>query len=151
GGGAPLLVAVDQEYGAVARIGEPATQFPGAMPLGAVGEAETAKRAAEFAGGELRAMGLNQNVAPDADVTDDPANPVIGVRSFSSDPGLTAELTAAQVAGYQAGGVAASAKHFPGHGDTDVDSHVGLPVITHSAEEWAAIDAPPFEAAIEAG
>ena len=150
-GGVPLLVAVDQEYGVVARIGEPVTQFPGAMPLGAVGEAETARRAAEIAGAELRAMGLNQNFAPDADVNVAPENPVIGVRSFSSDPRLAAELTAAQVTGYQSGGVAASAKHFPGHGDTDVDSHVGLPVITHSAEEWAEIDAPPFEAAIEAG
>nr|WP_245598452.1 glycoside hydrolase family 3 protein [Glycomyces arizonensis] len=151
GDGVPLFVAVDQEYGVVARIGEPATQFPGAMPLGATRDAEAASRAAEIAGAELRAMGLNLNFAPDADVNVNPANPVIGVRSFSSDPALTAELTAAQVTGYQTGGVAASAKHFPGHGDTDVDSHVGLPVITHSADEWAEIDAPPFKAAIEAG
>ncbi len=133
------------------RIGEPATQFPGAMPLGAARDAEAAARAAEIAGVELRAMGLNQNFAPDADVNVNPANPVIGVRSFSSDPALAAELTAAQVTGYQEGGVAAAAKHFPGHGDTDVDSHVGLPVITHDETEWAQIDAPPFEAAIAAG
>ena len=150
-GGVPLLIAVDQEYGVVNRIGEPVTQFPGAMPLGATRDAEAARAAAEIAGAELRAMGLNQNFAPDADVNVNPANPVIGVRSFSSDPALTAELTAAQVTGYQSGGVATSAKHFPGHGDTDVDSHVGLPVITHSEDEWARIDAPPFEAAIKAG
>jgi beta-N-acetylhexosaminidase len=150
-GGVPLLIATDQEYGTVVRIGEPATQFPGAMPLGATRDTEAARRAAEIAGIELRAMGLNQNFAPDADVNVDPANPVIGVRSFSSDPDLVAEFTAAQIRGYQAGGVAVSAKHFPGHGDTGTDSHVGLPVITHTAEEWERIDAPPFVAAIEAG
>jgi beta-N-acetylhexosaminidase len=147
----PLLIATDQEYGSVVRIGEPATQFPGAMPLGATRDLDAAGRAAEIAGAELRAMGLNHNFAPDADVNVDPANPVIGVRSFGSDPGLVAEFAAAQVRGYQAGGVAVSAKHFPGHGDTGTDSHVGLPVITHTAEEWERIDAPPFTAAIEAG
>ncbi|WP_460538962.1 glycoside hydrolase family 3 protein [Glycomyces halotolerans] len=150
-GGVPLLIAADQEHGVVNRIGEPATQFPGAMPLGAGRDTEAARRAAEIAGAELRAMGLNQNFAPDADVNVNPANPVIGVRSFSSDPGLAAEMTSAQVSGYQTGGVAACAKHFPGHGDTDVDSHIGLPVITHSEQEWAELDAPPFEAAIAAG
>ncbi|GAA2129597.1 glycoside hydrolase family 3 protein [Glycomyces algeriensis] len=147
----PLLIATDQEYGSVVRIGEPATQFPGAMPLGATRDTEAARRAAEAAGAELRAMGLNLNFAPDADVNVDPRNPVIGVRSFSSDPALVAEFTTAQAGGYQAGGVAVAAKHFPGHGDTGTDSHVGLPVITHSAEEWERIDAPPFTAAIAAG
>ncbi|HEY1095591.1 MAG TPA: glycoside hydrolase family 3 N-terminal domain-containing protein [Glycomyces sp.] len=146
----PLLIATDQEYGTVVRIGEPATQFPGAMPLGATRDAEAARQAAEAAGVELRAMGLNLNFAPDADVNVDPANPVIGVRSFGSDPALVAELAAAQIDGYHDGGVAVSAKHFPGHGDTGTDSHVGLPVITHTAEEWQRIDAPPFIAAIEA-
>ncbi|RRR97403.1 glycoside hydrolase family 3 protein [Glycomyces terrestris] len=147
----PLLIATDQEYGSVVRIGEPATQFPGAMPLGATRDLAAAEEAARIAGAELRAMGLNQNFAPDADVNVDPANPVIGVRSFGSDPALVADFAAAQVRGYQAGGVAVSAKHFPGHGDTGTDSHVGLPVITHTAEEWERIDAPPFRAAIEAG
>ncbi|WP_030155101.1 glycoside hydrolase family 3 protein [Glycomyces sp. NRRL B-16210] len=151
GGGTPLLIAIDQEYGSVVRIGEPATQFPGAMPLGATGDLDAARRAAEAAGSELRAMGLNQNFAPDADVNVDPANPVIGVRSFGSDPERVADFAASQVLGYQAGGVAVSAKHFPGHGDTGTDSHADLPVITHDAEEWERIDAPPFRAAIEAG
>ncbi|WP_307788992.1 glycoside hydrolase family 3 protein [Glycomyces salinus] len=151
GDAVPPLIATDQEYGVVTRIGEPVTQFPGAMPLGATGDAEAAENAARIAGAELRAMGLSQNFAPDADVNVNPANPVIGVRSFSSDPELAAELTAAQVRGYSSGGVAACAKHFPGHGDTDVDSHVGLPSITHTEREWTRIDAPPFEAAIEAG
>ncbi|GAA1677892.1 glycoside hydrolase family 3 protein [Glycomyces endophyticus] len=147
----PLLIATDQEYGSVVRIGEPATQFPGAMPLGATRDLDAAERAAAIAGAELRAMGLNHNFAPDADVNVDPANPVIGVRSFGSDPELVADFAAAQVRGYRAGGVAVSAKHFPGHGDTGTDSHVGLPVITHTAEEWERIDAPPFTAAIAAG
>ena len=147
----PLLIATDQEYGSVVRIGEPATQFPGAMPLGAARDVEAAARAGEAAGTELRAMGLNQNFAPNADVNVDPANPVIGVRSFGSDPDLVAEFVAAQVSGYRAGGVAVAAKHFPGHGDTGTDSHADLPVITHTAEEWERIDAPPFAAAIEAG
>ncbi|MCC3765664.1 glycoside hydrolase family 3 protein [Glycomyces sp. TRM65418] len=150
-GDVPLLIATDQEYGSVVRIGEPATQFPGAMPLGATRDLEAAHEAAQIAGAELRAMGLNQNFAPDADVNVDPANPVIGVRSFGSDSALVAEFTTAQVGGYQAGGVAVSAKHFPGHGDTGTDSHVGLPVITHTTEEWERIDAPPFVAAIAAG
>ncbi|WP_417398528.1 glycoside hydrolase family 3 protein [Glycomyces mayteni] len=147
----PLLIATDQEYGSVVRIGEPATQFPGAMPLGATRDTAAAEEAARIAGAELRAMGLNHNFAPDADVNVDPANPVIGVRSFGSDPDLVADFAAAQVRGYQAGGVAVSAKHFPGHGDTSTDSHADLPVITHTAEEWEAVDAPPFKAAIAAG
>ncbi|NUQ87912.1 MAG: glycoside hydrolase family 3 protein, partial [Glycomyces artemisiae] len=140
----PLLIATDQEYGSVVRIGEPAT-------LGATRDTGAAEEAARIAGSELRAMGLNHNFAPDADVNVDPENPVIGVRSFGSDPDLVADFAAAQVRGYQAGGVAVSAKHFPGHGDTSTDSHVGLPVITHTAEEWEAVDAPPFKAAIAAG
>ncbi|WP_211116778.1 glycoside hydrolase family 3 protein [Glycomyces buryatensis] len=146
--GVPLFVAVDQEYGTVARIAEPVTQFPGAMPLGATGDAGAAQDAAQLAGDELGALGLNLNFAPDADVNVNPANPVIGVRSFSSDPDTVAEMTSAQIMGYQTTNLAACAKHFPGHGDTDVDSHVGLPVITHTYEEWEEIDAPPFKAAI---
>lgn len=150
----PLLVSTDQEYGLVSRVGPPATQFPGAMALGAARKADTAQRAAAVGGREMRAIGINQDLAPDADVNVNPANPVIGVRSFSSSPSLAAKLTAAQVEGYQArrgGGVAAVAKHFPGHGDTDTDSHTGIPVITHSKAEWKKLDAPPFRAAVDHG
>ncbi|WP_078900741.1 glycoside hydrolase family 3 protein [Streptomyces sp. SBT349] len=151
--GVPLLITTDQEHGVVTRLGEPATRFPGNMALGASARPEDAREAARIAGNELRAVGITMNHAPVADVNVNPANPVIGVRSFSGDPELAAELTAAQVTGAQAGeaGVVASAKHFPGHGDTSVDSHAGLPVITHTLQEWRAIDAPPFRAAVEAG
>jgi beta-N-acetylhexosaminidase len=147
----PLLVATDQEHGAVARIGSPATLFPGGMALGADGRRADARTAGRIAGAELAAMGVNQDYAPDADVNVNPANPVIGVRSLGGDPQAVAALVAAQVRGYQEAGVAATAKHFPGHGDTGTDSHYALPVITHSLDEWRRIDAPPFQAAIAAG
>ncbi|MFH9768938.1 glycoside hydrolase family 3 protein [Streptomyces microflavus] len=146
----PLLISTDQEHGIVCRVGEPATLLPGAMALGAGGSRSDTRRAAWIAGAELAAVGINQNYAPDADVNVNPANPVIGVRSFGSDPESVAELVAAQVKGYQGAGVAATAKHFPGHGDTSTDSHTGLPVIGHTRQQWEELDAPPFRAAIRA-
>ncbi|MFI9104388.1 glycoside hydrolase family 3 protein [Streptomyces fildesensis] len=147
----PLLISTDQEQGAVARIGCPATLFPGGMALGADGDPHDARAAAHVVGTELGAMGVNQNFSPVSDVNIDPANPVIGVRSFGADPQAVAALAAAQVKGYQGAGIASTAKHFPGHGDTGTDSHFDLPVITHSLDEWRRIDAPPFRAAIAAG
>ncbi|MCB5169272.1 glycoside hydrolase family 3 protein [Streptomyces bambusae] len=149
--GIPLLLSVDQEHGAVARIGRPATLFPGAMALGAAGDAAGAREAARIAGAELAALGIRQDYAPVADVNVNPANPVIGVRSFGSDPRAVAELVAAQVRGYQESGIAATAKHFPGHGDTETDSHVGLPVMRHTRAQWEELDEPPFRAAVRAG
>jgi beta-N-acetylhexosaminidase len=149
--GIPLLVSTDQEQGVVVRVGPPATQFPGNMALGAARSAANARAAAEITGSELRAIGINENFAPVADVNVNAQNPVIGVRSFGSDPGLVSKLSAAQVEGYQYQGVSSTAKHFPGHGDTNVDSHTGLPVISHTREELETIDLPPFEAAIERG
>lgn len=148
----PLLVSTDQEQGIVVRVGPPATQFPGNMALGAGRSTDDAHTAARITGAELRALGINQNYAPVADVNINPENPVIGVRSFGEDPQLVADLTAAQVAGYQQrDGVTSTAKHFPGHGDTDTDSHIGVPIIHHSVEEWWELDAPPFQAAVDAG
>ena len=147
----PSLVGIDQEGGIVARIGPPATELPGNMALGATRSATDAERAAEIIGTELEAMGISWNFAPVADVNVNPANPVIGVRSFSEDPGLAADLAAAQVRGYTGAGVAGAAKHFPGHGDTDVDSHTGIPTIDHTRAEWEQLDRPPFQAAIDAG
>ncbi|MFJ3142376.1 glycoside hydrolase family 3 N-terminal domain-containing protein [Streptomyces halstedii] len=147
----PLLISTDQEHGIVCRVGEPATLMPGAMALGAGGSRSDARTAARIAGAELAALGINQNYAPDADVNVNPANPVIGVRSFGSDPQSVAGLVAAQVKGYQSAQVASTAKHFPGHGDTSTDSHTGLPSIQHTREQWAELDAPPFRAAVAAG
>ncbi|MFD4032159.1 glycoside hydrolase family 3 protein [Streptomyces sp. NPDC058637] len=147
----PLLVSTDQEHGIVCRVGEPATLVPGAMALGAGGSRSDARAAGRIAGAELAAVGINQNYAPVADVNVNPANPVIGVRSFGSDPESVARLVAAQVKGYQGAGIAATAKHFPGHGDTNTDSHTGLPYIHHTREQWAELDAPPFRAAVAAG
>ncbi|MGW2691330.1 glycoside hydrolase family 3 protein [Streptomyces sp. NPDC001296] len=149
--GLPVLIATDQEHGIVARVGRPATLFPGAMAIGAGGSRADARTLGRISGAELRALGIRQAYAPDADVNVNPANPVIGVRSFGADPDAVAGLVAAEVKGCQESGVAATAKHFPGHGDTAVDSHFGFPVITHSRELWEKLDAVPFRAAIRAG
>ncbi|WP_199512798.1 glycoside hydrolase family 3 protein [Nucisporomicrobium flavum] len=148
----PVMISTDQEHGVVSRMPAPATQFPGGMALGAGRSARDAYRAGRVTGAELGAVGIGQAWAPVADVNVNPANPVIGVRSFGSDPALAAALTTAQIEGFQRGSnTSAAAKHFPGHGDTSTDSHTGLPVITHTREQWSRIDAPPFRAAVAAG
>ncbi|WP_082580688.1 glycoside hydrolase family 3 protein [Phycicoccus sp. Root563] len=148
----PLQVATDQEQGVVTRIGPPATQFPGSMALGASRSTDDARTAARITGEELKAMGVNTDFAPDSDVNVNPLNPVIGTRSFSSNPQLAASMVGAQVRGYQDdAGISSSAKHFPGHGDTATDSHVAFPVITHSRQQWEQLDAPPFKQAIADG
>ncbi|GAA3025565.1 beta-N-acetylhexosaminidase [Actinokineospora globicatena] len=152
----PLVIAIDQEGGNVTRVPAPATEYPSAMALGAGRSAADARTLASVNGNELRAMGINQNFAPVADVNSNPRNPVIGARAFSARPDLTSDMVTAEVRGYQSSGkptdtVSASAKHFPGHGDAATDSHTGLPAITRTAEEWRAVDLPPFRAAVEAG
>ncbi len=152
----PLIVAIDQEGGNVTRLESPATEFPASMAVGAGRSAADARTVATLNGRELRAMGINQNFAPVADVNSNPNNPVIGARSFSSRPELVSTLVTAEVEGYQEGGrpsqtVSSSAKHFPGHGDAETDSHTGLPNIDRTEAEWRAIDMPPFKAAIRAG
>lgn len=148
----PLLIGTDQETGRVARMGSPATQFPGAMALAATHSTQAVRQAYAITGTELRTVGINADFAPVADVNSQPANPVIGIRSFGSEPDVVAEHVAAGVAGLQLdAGVAAAVKHFPGHGDTSVDSHHALPVVTHSMFDWHAMDAPPFAAAVRAG
>jgi beta-N-acetylhexosaminidase len=148
----PLQISVDQEGGAlVARFGPPATQMPGNMALGAGRSSQDAHDSAEVIGEELEAVGVTQDYAPVSDVNINPNNPVIGIRSIGGDADLVSDLVSAQVEGYHAGGVSAVAKHFPGHGDTGVDSHFGLPQVTHTLEQFHAIDLPPFKAAIAAG
>lgn len=147
----PLLIAIDQEGGMVARIEEGITLMPGNMALGATRNPEGVRQAAVIAGAELRHLGINMNFAPCVDVNNNPANPVIGVRSYGESPLLVSELGSAAAAGYQEAGVAATIKHFPGHGDTDTDSHLALPAISHNRERLAAIELLPFQQIIEAG
>jgi beta-N-acetylhexosaminidase len=147
----PLLIAADQEGGQLMAIDEGATPIPGNMALGAVGSAELAEQAGEVIGRELAAMGVNVNYAPVCDVNTNPLNPVIGIRSFGEDPEQVAELAAAMIRGIQSQGVAATAKHFPGHGDTTEDSHFTLPVVEHPLDRMQAVEFVPFRAAIAAG
>ncbi|WP_066399531.1 glycoside hydrolase family 3 protein [Neobacillus mesonae] len=147
----PLFVSTDQEGGIVQRLVNPGTVFPGNMALGATRSSQFAADSAAILATELKGIGVNMNFAPVADVNVNPANPVIGVRSFGEDPGLVSELTVAQVGAYQDNKLIATAKHFPGHGDTAVDSHYGLPIITHDLETLHKVDLKPFKAAIDAG
>jgi beta-N-acetylhexosaminidase len=145
---ADLIVAIDEEGGDVTRL-EVATgsSYPGNAALGVVDDVELTERVAASLGGELAAVGVTLDFAPVADVNTNPQNPVIGIRSFGSDPDLVARHVAASVRGFQRAGVAACAKHFPGHGDTSVDSHLALPVVD-SLDPVALV---PFRAAIDAG
>jgi beta-N-acetylhexosaminidase len=147
----PLLISIDQENGMVQRLGSDMTAFPGSMTLGAIGSEQTVFEVAQATGEELKALGINMNLAPVADVNNNPANPVVGVRSFGEDPQQVARLTAAAVRGYRAAGVASSIKHFPGHGDTATDSHLALPVIPHDMERLNTVELVPFQRGIEAG
>ncbi|QYN23614.1 glycoside hydrolase family 3 protein [Amycolatopsis sp. DSM 110486] len=152
----PLQIGTDQEGGTVTRMGAPATEFPNSMAIAAGRSTDSATQAATIIGHELRAVGINQDFAPDSDVNSNPANPVIGVRSFAGQPGLASQFVTAEVKGYQNSGpsfetVSSTAKHFPGHGDAATDSHTGLPRIDRTEDEWRKIDVPPFKAAIAAG
>jgi beta-N-acetylhexosaminidase len=147
----PLLIAIDQENGIVQRLGEAATIFPGNMALGAIGSEEIAYQVAQATGHELKALGINMNLAPVVDVNNNPANPVVGVRSFGEDSQQVARLGGAMVKGYHAAGVLSCLKHFPGHGDTAVDSHLALPTIPYTLERLETLELVPFRGGIEAG
>jgi len=147
----PLLIAIDQENGIVQRLGEAATILPGNMALGAIGSEEIAYKVALATGMELKALGINMNLAPVVDINNNPANPVIGVRSFGEDSRQVALLGAAMVKGYHAAGILSCLKHFPGHGDTAVDSHLALPVIPYTLQRLEALELVPFRSGIEAG
>lgn len=128
-----------------------ATSFPTAMAIAATGREEDAYEVARTIAREAKAVGIHVNFAPTVDVNVNPNNPVIGTRSFGEDPQRVARLSAAFVRGTRDGGLLATAKHFPGHGDTDVDSHAGLPVVTADLRRMNAVELPPFRAAIAAG
>ena len=145
-----LLIATDQEGGQLMAIGQGTTPLPGNMALGAAGSPELARQAGAVLGRELAAMGINVDYAPSCDVNINPQNPVIGIRSFGEDAGAVAQLASAMIVGIQSQGVAATAKHFPGHGDTDGDSHHRLPSVPHRLERLQRVEFHPFQAAIAA-
>ena len=147
-----VLVATDEEGGDVTRLeAARGSSFPGNLALGAVDDAALTRRVAAAIGGELAAVGVDLDLAPVADVAIDPAAAIVGVRSFGSDPQLVARHVAAFVEGLQSAGVAACAKHFPGHGESAADSHLELPVADTDLETLRARALPPFAAAVEAG
>jgi beta-N-acetylhexosaminidase len=146
----PLLISADLESGTGMRF-EDATDLPWNMAVGATGNPDYARRAGELTAREARALGVEQILAPDADVNNNAANPVINVRSFGEDPAEVARYVAAFVEGAQSEGVIATAKHFPGHGDTATDSHRGLPVINVARSRLESVELVPFRAAISAG
>jgi beta-N-acetylhexosaminidase len=146
----PLLIGVDQEGGTLLALAG-TTPFPGNMALGATRSPELARRVGLAVGRELAAVGINVNYAPVCDVNINPRNPVIGTRSFGGEPEEVAGLAGAMVEGLQEAGVAATAKHFPGHGDTSSDSHHALPVLPFDEERLLGVELPPFASAIKAG
>jgi beta-N-acetylhexosaminidase len=145
-----LLIAADQEGGQLMAFGD-GTPLPGNMALGATRSPALARKAGEVLGREMAALGINVDYAPCVDVNLNPHNPVVGTRSFGEDPQAVAALGSAMIEGIQSQGVAATAKHFPGHGDTSSDSHHGLPCIPHSADRLRSVELPPFQEAMRAG
>ena len=146
----PLFIGIDQEGGWVIRLRDGATVLPGNMALGATDSTELAERAGEITAVELAAVGVNLNFAPVMDVNNNLHNPVIGRRSFGESSELVSRLGVAYIRGLQRNGVLATAKHFPGHGDTTVDSHFDLPTVNHDLERIHALELQPFRAAIDA-
>jgi beta-N-acetylhexosaminidase len=146
----PLLTAADFEWGVGMRIAG-ATKFPRAMAFGAAGDEALATEAGRITAIEGRALGVHINFAPVADVNNNPRNPVINIRSFGEDPARVGAMSAAFARGLQRGGMIATLKHFPGHGDTGVDSHLGLPVVPHERPRLDQVELAPFRAGIAAG
>lgn len=147
----PLFIAVDQEGGSVRRLKEPFTDFGAPCQFAKVDSPKLTFEAAFAMAQELRAVGINFNFAPVVDVHTNPQNPVIGDRAFSSDPEIVAKIASGFIRGLQRGGVVACAKHFPGHGDTQTDSHLELPIVNHSLERLQQTEWLPFERVIKGG
>lgn len=147
----PLIICTDQENGIVRRVAPEVPGLPGNMAIGATGQAQNAFTVGQETARELRYMGINMDLAPVLDVNNNPKNPVIGVRSYGEDPKQVAEFGAQMIQGLQASGVIACGKHFPGHGDTAVDSHLALPEISHPLSRLNAVELVPFMKAIEIG
>lgn len=146
----PLIFAADFERGLGMRFDD-TTGFPHAMAFGAAQDVEYARSAARITAQEARAVGVQWNWFPDADVNSNPANPVINTRSFSDDPAVVSQMVRAYIEGAHEAGMLVTAKHFPGHGDTDTDSHISVPVVNGDATHLENIELVPFRAAIQAG
>lgn len=149
--GQPALIAIDQEGGTVSRLSPDCANVPTAMALAATGDVQNAYQAGLITGRELSAMGVNFNLAPVMDINSNPQNPVIGARSYGDTPETVCAFGVSAIRGLREGGVLTCAKHFPGHGDTAVDSHLGLPRVDKTLEQLEACELKPFRAAIEAG
>lgn len=147
----PLLIAADQETGQLVGLGEDTTPFPGAMALGAVGDSNLAEQVARAVGTEMAALGVTMNYAPVCDVATNPANPSLGIRAFSDDPSLVAELAAATVRGLATAGVVSVAKHFPGKGEAVVDPHHELPVLDLDRGRMDEVELAPFRESVRSG
>lgn len=147
----PLFLGLDQEGGSVRRVTSGITPLAGAMGLAAGSSSEDVAKISEIVGSELRLLGFNMNFAPVADVNNNPLNPVINSRSFSDDPNKVAEYSISAAKGFQNAKVIPTIKHFPGHGDTNVDSHLGLPIVKKEIDELIEIEINPFKQAISAG
>lgn len=150
-GGIPLFISMDQEGGRVVRMTSGVTQFPGSMAAGVGGDAGLAYRWGRILGLELRQAGVNINLAPVLDVNNNPRNPVINTRSIGSDPAIVARVGVGYIKGIQDSRCIAVGKHFPGHGDTNKDSHLTLPVIRHDMKRLERVELVPFRKAIDAG
>lgn len=150
GSNIPLLLTIDQEGGIVYRLGS-GTALPGNMALGATRSTDAATQSGEVIGRELSALGINVDFAPVADVNSNPSNPVIGLRSYGSDPELVGSMATAAMKGMQKYNIATAAKHFPGHGDTATDSHTGLPCVDKSLDELRQCELVPFQKMIDNG
>ena len=147
----PLLISIDQEGGRVSRLPKEFTIFPPCEVLGRCHSSELAYAAAATTAKEIKAVGINMNMSPVLDVNSNPANPVIGDRAFGTTPDIVSELGLATVGGLQDNRVVACGKHFPGHGDTNSDSHKELPIVTAARERLERIEFPPFRRAIADG
>jgi beta-N-acetylhexosaminidase len=145
------FITIDQEGGVVTRLPDEETNVPGAMAIAATGDPQNAYRMGYITAAKLRKCGINFDLAPDMDVNCNPDNPVIGVRSYGDDPEKVASFGTAMIKGLLDGGVYCCVKHFPGHGDTAVDSHIGLPCIDKSLEQLEQLELVPFKAGIAAG
>lgn len=149
--GIPAFIAIDQEGGMVTRLRRGVTFFPGNMAFAAAGINGSTFTEGKIAGKELKAIGINMNLAPVLDINNNPLNPVIGVRSYGDSEKKVAEYGTGYIKGIQKQGVIAAAKHFPGHGDTDLDSHLALPSVPHSMERLLKTELYPFKKAIRCG